>query len=131
MSMTKAEMEGQRQVRMFVAFFRKYCPGFRNAFLANTASNTYARESRRVTGISTVTQRDIDELAVPADSVALAGYNIDIHQEGHGLNFMPAQHAVGIPFGCMVSKNIDGLLTSGRCISVDPYLFGLTRAMST
>jgi len=131
MSMTKAEMEGQRQVRMLVAFFRKYCPGFRNAFLANTASNTYARESRRVTGISTVTQRDIDELAVPADSVALAGYNIDIHQEGHGLNFMPAQHAVGIPFGCMVSKNIDGLLTSGRCISVDPYPFGLTRAMST
>lgn len=129
-SMTRAEMEGQRQVRMLVSFFQKYCPGFADAFLANTASNTFARESRRVTGISTVTQRDIDELTVPGDSVALAGYNIDIHQ-GHGLSFMPAKHAIGIPYGCLVSKNIDGLLTSGRCISVDPYPFGLTRAMST
>ena len=130
MSMTRAEMEGQRQVRMLLNFFRKYCPGFSDAFLANTASNTYARESRRITGISTVTKRDIDELTVSADSIALAGYNIDIHQ-GHGLSFTPAQHAIGIPYGCLVSKNIDGLLTSGRCISVDPYPFGLTRAMST
>ncbi|WP_375001153.1 FAD-dependent oxidoreductase [Aeromicrobium sp. CTD01-1L150] len=129
-SMTRAEVQGQRQVQTLVAFLQKYCPGFENSFLANTASNTFARESRRVTGISTVTKESIEQLLVPNDSVALAGYNIDIHQ-GHGLNFLPSAHAIGIPFGCLVSRNRDGLLTSGRCISVDPYPFGLTRAMST
>jgi hypothetical protein len=47
------------------------------------------------------------------------------------LHLLPAAHAIGIPYGCLVSKNIEGLLTSGRCISVEPYPFGLTRAMAT
>ena len=28
----------------------------------------------------------------------------------------PSEHAIGIPYGCLVSDNIEGLLTSGRCI---------------
>lgn len=129
-SLTRAELEGHRQVDTLVKFLKNYCPGFQESFLANTASNTFARESRRITGIKTINKTDIDELAVPHDTVALAGYNIDIHS-GHGLKFMPSKHAIGVPYGCLVSKNVEGLLTSGRCISVDPYPFGLTRAMST
>ena len=130
-SLSEAEIEGHRQVQNLVNFFQKYCPGFQDCFLANTASGTYARESRRITGIKTITKENIDKLLVPDDSVALAGYNIDIHQVGSGLHFLPAKHAIGIPYGCLVSKNIEGLLTSGRCISVEPFPFGLTRAMAT
>lgn len=130
-SFSKAEMEGHRQVRMLVNFFKKYCPGFKDIFLANIAVGTYARESRRVTGIKTLTKADIDTLSVPEDTVALAGYNVDIHQAGVGLNLLPSAHAIGIPYGCLVSRNVEGLLTSGRCISVEPYPFGLTRAMAT
>ncbi|MBD1420181.1 FAD-dependent oxidoreductase [Sphingobacterium chuzhouense] len=130
-SVSGAEIEGHRQVQMLLNFFRKYCPGFKDAFLANIACCTYARESRRVVGLKTITKADIDELLVPEDTIALAGYNVDIHQAGVGLNLLPAAHAIGIPYGCLVSKNIRGLLTSGRCISVEPYPFGLTRAMAT
>lgn len=130
-SMSKAEVEGRRQVKVLLNFFRKYCPGFQDAYLSNTASGTYARESRRIKGIKTITKANIDQLAVPEDSVALAGYNVDIHQNGVGLSLLPAAHAIGIPYGCLVSENIDGLLASGRCISVEPYPFGLTRAMAT
>jgi hypothetical protein len=130
-SFSKAEIEGHRQVQMLVNFFKKYCPGFKDIFLANIAVGTYARESRRITGVETLTKAAIDTLSVPEDTVALAGYNVDIHQSGVGLHLLPAAHAIGIPYGCLVSKNIEGLLTSGRCISVEPYPFGLTRAMAT
>jgi len=130
-SLSLAEIEGHRQVQILLEFFKKYCPGFKDAFLANTASGTYARESRRIVGIKTITKQNIDELLIPDDSIALAGYNVDIHQSGIGLHLLPSAHAIGIPYGCLVSKNIDGLLTSGRCISVEPYPFGLTRAMAT
>lgn len=130
-SVSRAETEGHKQVQILLHFFRKYCPGFKDAFLANTASGVYARESRRITGLKTITKANIDDLLVPSDTVALAGYNVDIHQAGIGLNLLPAAHAIGIPYGCLVSKNIHGLLTSGRCISVEPYPFGLTRAMAT
>lgn len=130
-SFSKAEVEGHRQVQMLVNFFKKYCPGFKDIFLANIAVGTYARESRRITGIKTLTKVAIDTLSIPEDTVALAGYNVDIHQSGVGLNLLPSAHAIGIPYGCLVSQNIEGLLTSGRCISVEPYPFGLTRAMAT
>ncbi len=131
LSLSKAEIEGRRQVKMLTNFFRNYCPGFQDAFLANTASGVYARESRRIRGIKTITKENIDELLVPEDSVALAGYNVDIHQNGVGLSLLPSAHAIGIPYGCLVSNNVEGLLASGRCISVEPYPFGLTRAMAT
>ncbi len=130
-SLSQAEIEGHRQVQVLLTFFKKYCPGFKDAFLAHTASGTYARESRRIVGRKTITKADIDELLIPEDSIALAGYNVDIHQAGIGLHLLPSAHAIGIPYGCLVSENIDGLLTSGRCISVEPYPFGLTRAMAT
>ncbi|XID92921.1 FAD-dependent oxidoreductase [Paenibacillaceae bacterium WGS1546] len=129
-SFTQAEIEGHRQVKLLMNFFRKYCPGFQDAFLANIAVGATARESRRITGIKTITKRNIDERLIPEDTIALAGYNVDIHQ-GHGLTLLPSEHAIGIPYGCLVSSNVEGLLTSGRCISVEPYPFGLTRAMST
>lgn len=131
LSLSRAEVEGHRQVLHLVNFFKKYCPGFGNCFLANIASGTSARESRRIVGYKTITKAAIDQLLVPGDSIALAGYNVDIHQSGVGLHLLPAEHAIGIPYGCLVSKNIDGLLASGRCISVEPYPFGLTRAMAT
>ena len=130
MSMNKAELEAQKQVAMLFRFFRKYCPGFQDCFLANTASGTYARESRRVTGIKTMTSENIDGCLVPEDSVALAGYNVDVHT-GSGIVLQPSEHAIGIPYGCLVSRSVDGLLTSGRCISAEPYPLGLTRAMAT
>ncbi len=130
-SLSMAEVEGRRQVNMLTRFFKKYCPGFQDAFLSNTASGVYARESRRIKGIKTITRENIDQLSVPEDSVALAGYNVDIHQNGVGLRLLPSAHAIGIPYGCLVSENIEGLLASGRCISVEPYPFGLTRAMAT
>ncbi len=130
-SISRAETEGHRQVQILFNFFKKYCPGFKDIFLANTASGIYARESRRIVGLKTITKTNIDKLLVPEDTIALAGYNVDIHQAGIGLNLLPSAHAIGIPYGCLVSKNIRGLLTSGRCISVEPYPFGLTRAMAT
>lgn len=135
-SFSRQEVEGNRQIRMFMNFFRKYCPGFKNAFLANIHGGVGVRESRRMVGIKTMGKEYLDEKLVPDDTIALAGYNIDIHDnkdvnKGKGLYLQPVEHAVGIPYGCLVSENIDGLLASGRLISIDPYVFGLTRIIGT
>ncbi len=129
-SMSRAEVETHRQVRILFNFFKKYCPGFSDVFLANIACGTYARESRRIVGIKTMTHEHVDQGLIPEDSIALAGYNVDVHT-GHGIVLQPSEHAIGVPYGCLVSGNIGGLLTSGRCISVEPYPLGLTRAMGT
>ena len=47
------------------------------------------------------------------------------------LSLQPVAHAVGVPYGCLVSGSVKGLMFSGRTISVDSQAFGLTRIMGT
>jgi hypothetical protein len=68
-------------------------------------------------------------LNIPDDCIALGGYNCDIHLSGVGLYFQPVEHGVGVPYGAMVSENIDGLLVTGRCISMDSYALAVLRVM--
>lgn len=44
---------------------------------------------------------------------------------------LPVAHAIGIPYGCLVPGNVEGLIIAGRPISVDQTVFGMTRIMST
>ena len=65
------------------------------------------------------------------DSVSLTGYNVDIHGQTSGIMTMiPIPHAIGIPYGCLIPEKIEGLIMSGRTISVDQTIFGMTRIMS-
>lgn len=130
-AMSKAELECLRQVGMLANFFKKYCPGFENSFIVSLAPYTSGRESRRFVGLKTVTKKDIDALSIPEDTIALCGYNVDIHLSGVGLYFQPAKHAVGVPYGALVSENIDGLMLAGRCISADSYALGILRSMGS
>jgi hypothetical protein len=127
--MSRATNELYRQVGMLTRWFKKYCPGFEDCYLSSIGPYTGVRESRRINGKKTVTKKDIDELNIPDDSIALGGYNCDIHLSGVGLYFQPVEHAIGIPYGALVSDNIDGLLVAGRCISTDSYALAVLRVM--
>ena len=131
-SVIRGEFECHRQIRKLMKVFRKYAPGFENCFLASISPCLGGRESRKAHGLKTLTLADVEALKIPDDSIALAGYNIDVHLPGTDkLYLKPVDHAVGIPYGCLVSRDIKGLLMSGRCISVDSRAFGLTRIMGT
>lgn len=129
LQMSKATDELYRQVAMLTRFFKKYCPGFSECFIANIGSFAGIRESRRIVGLRMVTQADIEALNIPDDSIALGGYNCDIHLSGVGLYFQPVGHAVGVPYGSMVPENLDGILVTGRAISVDSYALAVLRVM--
>lgn len=88
--------------------------------------------SRRIVGLKTLTSDILQTLPIPEDTVALSGYNVDIHGQTSGIMTMyPVAHAVGIPYGCLVPEKTEGLIIAGRPISVDQTIFGMTRVMST
>ena len=131
-SVTAHEFDCHRQIRTLMHFFRKYCPGFENVYLASISPCLGGRESRRGVGRKTLTIEDVNALRITDDAIVLCGYNVDIHVPGsEKLSLQPVAHAVGIPYGCLVSDSVSGLLFSGRCISVDTEAFGLTRIMGT
>lgn len=122
----------EHQIFEIMSFLRKYCPGFENCTLGQVMPYLGIRESRRIVGKKTLREDILSTLPIPDDTVAMAGYNVDIHGQTSGvMTMLPVERAIGIPLGCLIPEKIDNLIMSGRAISVDQTIFAMTRVMST
>ena len=116
---TQAEIIAREQVFEMMALL-KTIPGYEKAFLQSTALQIGIRESRMVEGLYKLTVEDLKGLARFDDAIAVANYDIDIHNpEGSGTShyyFKPGDW-YEIPYRCLVPKGFTNLLVAGRCIS--------------
>lgn len=119
MQVTQAEIMAREQVFEMMQLL-KTIPGYENAFLQATGLQIGIRESRMVEGLYKLTVEDLKGLARFDDAIAVANYDIDIHNpEGAGTShyyFAPGDW-YEIPYRCLVPKGFTNLLVAGRCIS--------------
>ncbi len=116
---TKAEIEGRRQVMDTFDFFKKYIPEFNDLDLVYTAPQIGIRESRRITGEYILTRDDVVSGAHFQDGITTVSFGIDIHCPDSTGQLCYKVKPYQIPYRCLIPKGIDGLLTAGRCISGD------------
>ena len=125
-------LEGRRQVQELMHFFHKYVPGCENATLMGTGAVMGIRESRHITGDYVLPVQSLIDGIIPDDVVLLSANSIDVHgaQGGPaGGLYMPIKkNMYGLPYRCLVPKDIDGLHVTGRCISADSAAAGAVRA---
>ena len=79
------------------------------------------RESRRYVGKYIVTQNDVEAEGRFEDIVAYAGWSMDDHfpegfyyTKGHPTIYHPAPQPWGLPLRCMISENIENLVSSRK-----------------
>ena len=131
-SLSDAEIKGQLQVEGIFRILKEYIPGFENAVLDSISPAIGVRETRRFCGIEKVTVDQATSGYKPENTIALAGYKIDIHSgRGEGTVLREIVEPYGIPLGSLISADLDGLLFSGRCISMDHETLGSMRVMPT
>ena len=95
------------------------------------------RESRRMKGEYTVTQRDISEERIFEDTVAYGGWPLDdhypagyYHKGRANTNFVtPAPYC--LPYRALYSINVDNLFFAGRNISMTHMAMSSIRVMAT
>lgn len=130
--LTRAEIEGHFQIPKLTETLRKHAPGFEDCYITRIFPTIGVRETRRFEGIKELTEDKIVAGDIPEDTVALGSYIIDIHDGGGaGTIIKRLEKAYGIPYGCLVSKDIDNLMLSGRCISMDAVVLSSARVMPT
>lgn len=130
LDLTRGEIEGHLQVRKLVETFRTYVPGFENCYVSSIAPSIGIRETRRFRGLRTVTGDEALDGCVPEDTICLSGYKIDIHKDCEGDTlFRTVDRPFGVPYGSLVSADLDNLMFAGRCASVDDQVVGSTRVM--
>jgi hypothetical protein len=131
--LSKAELEGRRQVFELLAFFRKYFPGFQNAVLVDTATQIGVRETRRLVGEYMLTSEDLISGRSFEDVIALYGYPIDIHSPNEVTTEFSKEFKTAniyqMPYRILVPEKVNGLLVAGRCVSATHEALGAIRVM--
>ncbi len=126
---TDVEITQRQQIVKIVDFLRKNITGLENITLLSTASDLGIRESRRMAGKTVFCLEDILNGRFFEDRIAVCANSVDVHQK-KGVAYTP--HSGGnytIPLSCLVSKDIDNLLSAGKCLSADKYAFAAVRVI--
>ncbi len=106
----------------------------------------YKRESRRILGDYTLTEKDVRDPSLHPDDIAYGAWGIDIHVPGgiHERHIPPYPEPrtdenfkqrgtipYGIPLRACYSRNVQNLLTAGRPIGASYVAFASSRVLPT
>jgi hypothetical protein len=129
--LTKAEIEGRRQVFEYLNFFRQTIPGFENAQVCSIAPQIGIRETRRIQGKYLLHEEDTLKGKKFHDAIALGAWPVEFHDPETGKivwKFLEKEDDYyTIPLGCLIPRDINNLLVAGRCISTTHIAQASTR----
>lgn len=124
--------DGRRMAFVVADVYRKYLPGFENAFIAGTGDNLGVRLSRYLDGEFVFTAEMMLAGVRHPDAVGqMVGWDNQVRHHGQGAWCVQAlrSDSFDLPYRCLLPRRVDGLLMgAGRSISTnDP---GLLRCMA-
>jgi hypothetical protein len=133
--LTKAEIEGRRQVFEYLTFFRKSVPGFERAEVSSIATQVGVRETRRILGEYTLEEEEVLKGRKFHDAIALGAWPVELHNPETGrmeLKFLEEEdNYYTIPLRCLIPQGVDNLIVAGRCISTTHVAQASTRVIGS
>ena len=124
-TLTKAEIDARLKLWDDVQALRK--KSGESIYLAQTATTIGVRETRRLIGEYTVTEKDAIEGIHFPDVIAISSNPMP---EYHGQRYFFKHEGFDIPYRSLVPMRVEGLVLSGRCISCEQGPFQSARSMA-
>lgn len=120
--LSRAEVEGRRQIVDFFSFLRESAPGFEKAYILEIAPQVGVRETRRVVGDYQLTEDDVLQCASFDDTIGVNGWMVEAHVAGD-ITFkwqdIPKVRGFNhLPYRMLLPKGVDNLLVASRCASM-------------
>ncbi len=138
-AVSKAYVSGRKIAEQYLLALREYLPkAFEKAKIVSTAPIMGVRESRRIQGEYCITVDDYLSRRSFADEIGRNCYWMDCHGKNDAENNQFEESKIdryepgeshGLPFRCMIPKNIDNLLVAGRCVSMERMALASIRVM--
>lgn len=125
--LTRAEIEGRRQVLHAIEAMRRYVPGCEHARLRNFGATLGVRDTRKVATEHDLTGSEVRNEARFDDSIGIFPEFID----GYGVLILPTTgRYFQVPYRNVVPRDVDGLLVVGRATGGDRIAHAATRNMA-
>jgi hypothetical protein len=123
--LTYCEIEARRQIQIAFNCFKKYVPGFKNAYIVRVCPEVRIREGRRIIGDYYLTTEDVGAARKFPDVIGKSAFPAGGHHVAstdtlaHGRVRPKDGGSHDIPYRCLVPKNVENLLVAGKAISTD------------
>jgi hypothetical protein len=124
---TRVEIEARRQDVIAWNFFKKYVPGFENAYITRVCPEARVRETRRIMGDYKIKPADIIESRKFPDVIGKSSFSTGakhavgtsaiVHLAGSGKPKDRGSH--DIPYRALVPLELENLLIAGKAISTE------------
>ncbi len=136
--MTQAMIACRKFILKMSEYFRKNVPGYENSYLLMTAPYLGIRGTRRVVGDYMLTEEDTLAGREFPDAVGRFGRYFDVHAsvageknlkqtKGYLIEVGGAKGWYHVPYRILLPKGLEGVLTAGRCVSIDSVAHGSIR----
>jgi hypothetical protein len=131
--LARARAISERETPKLIAYLRARVPGFTDAELGRYADSIYVRETRHFAGLETLTADDVWDGKIPADTIGLSSYPLDLHpvEANDRPAYAPVRHVYGIPFGSLVPRGFANLIIASPAISASHIASGSARVIPT
>ncbi len=105
--LTAVEIESRQWMVDLLAFYKKNCPGFENAWIMQTAQEIGVRHSRRLTSLQPICKADWEKAVHYDDEIGVSP------------SLSPSFESVSVPYRSLIPQEVDGLLAPGRHVGCD------------
>jgi len=146
--LTKGEVEARKQLIIAWKFFKKYMPGFENAYISRVCTELRIREGRRIMGDYKLTVKDIAAARKFPDVIGKSHFRAGAHHVANkdtlnSVKIVDAEEkkktvpkdggSYDIPYRCLVPQKVENMLVAGKMVSTerDAYLRFLHQTMVT
>lgn len=144
--LTKAEIEGRRQVYILSEWLIKNVPWFKDSFVEKIACQVGVRETRHIKGEYTINEADITSGRKFVDGITRSRYFIDIHNPKGAIDIQqkvggkgtvkaefapPSNDYYEIPYRCIITAKCPNLLVPCRALSATHEASAAIRVMAT
>jgi hypothetical protein len=131
MAMAGLVFEGRRQADAIMNFLRNEFPDiFRNAKI-RTYGAPGIRQTRWIESRRQLTLDDIRKGERCADAVARCAWWVELHDRNEQVHWerFSDGHFYYIPLSCMLPREADNLIATGRCVDADSHALSAIRVM--
>jgi len=129
--LTRAEMDGRRQVRQVCDLLREHFMGGKGVPLLTLPARIGIRETRHARCLHQVTGEEVVQGVRFPDAVANGSYRVDVHSaRGAGVRFEAIKgRYYQVPYRALVPRGAVNVLVAGRSLDADERAFGGVRVM--
>ena len=131
--LSRLEVRGRQVASAAVDFLKCEAAGWARAYVSHWPVRAGVRESRRWIGRHVLSEAEVLSGARHEDDVALAAWPLESRETTRGpkLRFPDEDRAAGIPLGCLMPRDLEGVFVAGRCLSCDHGAQASLRVMGT